>query len=101
VYIQYYGLPEDEEGNIEIPDTPNGHLETYLEYFLKRRLTERLMGNNDTVGLQNLYQVYSQQESVSLRNASTEIKMTNLKPRTFKRMQSLNRLESLQYEINL
>jgi signal recognition particle GTPase len=73
----------------------------YLEYFLKRRLAERLMGNNDALGLQNLYQVYSQQENISLRNASTELKMTNLKPRVFKRMQSLNRLESLQYEINL
>lgn len=101
VYIQYYGLPVDEEGNINIPDTPNGHLEMYLEYFLKRRLAERLMGNNDALGLQNLYQVYSQQENITLRNASTELKMTNLKPRVFKRMQSLNRLESLQYEINL
>jgi hypothetical protein len=96
--MQYYGLPVDEDGNIEIPDTPNGHLETYLEYHLKRRLAERLMGNNDAQGLQNLYQVYTQQESVALRNASTELKMTKLKPNFFKRMKYVNKLESLQYQ---
>lgn len=98
IYMQYYGLPVDEDGNIEIPDTPNGHLETYLEYHLKRRLAERLMGNNDAQGLQNLYQVYSQQESIALKNASTELKMSKLKPSTFQKMKRLNQLESLQYE---
>ena len=100
IYMQYYGLPTDEEGNIEIPETPNGHLETYLEYFLKRRLAERLMGNNDAVGLQNLYQIYAQNEGVALRNASTELKMSKLKPSTFQKMKMLNKLESLQYETN-
>lgn len=98
IYMQYYGLPVDEEGNIEIPNTPNGHLETYLEYFLKRRLTERLMGNNDALGLQNLYQVYKGEETIALRNASTELKMSKLKPSTFKKIQRLNQLESRQYE---
>jgi hypothetical protein len=101
IYLQYYGLPVDEDGQIDIPDTKNGHLETYLEYFIKRRLAERLMGNNDAQGLQNLYQVYAQQESVALRNATTELKMTKLKPSTFQRMKRVNQLESLQYQTNL
>jgi hypothetical protein len=98
--MQYYGLPVDEEGNIDIPETPNGHLETFLEYFLKRRIAERLMANNDALGLQSLYQVYKQEENVSLRNASTELKMSKLKPSTFQKMKMLNKLESLQYETN-
>lgn len=100
IYMQYYGLPVDEEGNIDIPETPNGHLETFLEYFLKRRIAERLMANNDALGLQSLYQVYKQEENVSLRNASTELKMSKLKPSTFQKMKMLNKLESLQYETN-
>lgn len=100
IYMQYYGLPTDEEGNIEIPNTPNGHLETYLEYFLKRRLAERLMGNNDAQGLQTLYQVYKNEESVSLKNASTELKMSKLSPATFQKIKILNQLESKQFETN-
>lgn len=100
IYLQYYGLPQDEEGNINIPDTPNGHLETYLEYFLKRRLAERLMGNNDAQGLQSLYTVYKQEESIALKNASTELKMTKLKPEVFKQMRLLNKLETFQYQKN-
>jgi len=100
IYMQFYGLPVDEEGNIEIPDTPNGHLETYLEYYLKRRLAERLMGNNDSQGLEKLYQVYAQQESIALKNATTELKMSKLKPHVFQKLKRINHLESLQYETN-
>ena len=58
------------------------------------------MGNNDAIGLQNLYQIYAQNEGVALRNASTELKMSKLKPSTFQKMKMLNKLESLQYETN-
>jgi hypothetical protein len=100
IYMQFYGLPTDEEGNIEIPETKNGHLETFLEYFLKRRLAERLMGNNDAQGLQNLYTIYKQEETVALKNASTELKMSKLKPSTFAKIKRLNQLESKQFETN-
>lgn len=100
IYMIYYGLPVDDEGNIEIPDTPNGHLETYLEYYIKRRLSERLMANGDAQALAQMYQIYAQNESIALRNASTELKMTRLKPDVFQRMKQLNHLESLQYETN-
>ena len=99
IYLQFYGLPVDEEGYMEIPDTGNGHLETYLEYYLKRRLTERLMGNNDAQGLSNLYSVYKQEEQVALRNASNEVKMRKLTPQTLNRMINLNKVETLKYEI--
>ncbi len=100
IYMQYYGLPTDEEGEIDIPDTKNGHLDTYLEYFIKRRLAERLLGNNDAVGLSNLYNIYKQEEQIALRNASNELKFAKLTPRSFKRMKRLNDLELLKYEIN-
>ena len=99
IYMQYYGLPLDEEGRLNVADTKNGHLETYLEYFLKRRAAERLLGNNDAQGIQNLYQIYKQEEGIALRNASSEVKLAKLTPHAMKRWHKLNRLEALTFEI--
>jgi hypothetical protein len=99
IYMQYYGLPLDEEGNIDFPESKNGHLEEYLEYRLKRKIAERAIGNKEGAGLQNLYSSYVQQERVALRNASNELKMGHLAPGQFNaRIRRLNRLESLQFE---
>jgi hypothetical protein len=99
IYMQYYGLPIDESGNIDIPESKNGHLEEYLEYRIKRKAAERLIGNNDATGLANLYKAYIQQEQIHLRNASNELKMTRIQPKdTMRRWKRLNRLESLQFE---
>ena len=102
VYMQYYGLPLSEDGRVEIPETKNGFLETYLEYHIKRRLAERLMGNNDAQSLANLYSVYVQQEQISLRNTSGNLKMSKINPlNTRVRIQRLNRLETLSYEVRV
>ena len=98
IYTMYYGLPLDENGDIDIPESKNGHLEEYLEYRVKRKVAERLIGNNDAVGLQALYQIYKGEEQVSLKNASNEFKMRSITPESMKRLKRLNRLESLQYE---
>lgn len=98
IYTQYYGLPVDENGAINIPESKNGHVEEYLEYRLKRKAAERLIANNDAVGLQSMYSVYKSEEQVSLRNASNELKMRSITPESMKRLKRLNRLESLQFE---
>ncbi len=101
LYLKYYGLPTDSEGNIDIPDTKNGHLHDYVELHMKRKLVERLIGGGDAQpGLSNMYSAFVQQESVALRNAANELKMTKLTPRALKRIQKLNRMEVLTYEIN-
>jgi hypothetical protein len=100
VYMQFYGLPVDEEGRIDTVDSKNGHLETYIEYHLKRRAAEGLLGNNDAQGIQALYPVYKQEESTALRNASAELKLTKITPHAMKRWHRLNRLETLTFEIN-
>jgi hypothetical protein len=97
IYLQYYGLPQDENGMVDIPETFNGHLEMYLEYYVKRRAAERLIGNNDAVGLSTLYSVYAQQEAIALPNASNEAKMSRLGPKIFARLNRLNKLEGSQY----
>ncbi len=48
-----------------------------------------------------MYSVYKREEQVSLRKASSELKLTNIRPSFSKRIKRLNRLESLQYESSL
>lgn len=99
IYMQYFGLPKDSDGKIDIPETKNGHLETYLEYYVKRRLAERLMANNDALGLSNLFSVWKQEESVALKNAGGNLKMSKIKPNQLRnRIQRINRSETLAYE---
>lgn len=100
IYIQYLGLPLDEDGNIDVPQFPNGYLDEYLEYYLKRRLAESLIANGDAQGIQALYQTYQQQESIALRNASNEIKMTNFDTKEFRRkIKAYNRYNFLKQEV--
>lgn len=101
IYIQYYGLPVDEEGNIDVPDTANGHLNKYIEYYLKRTVAEQLIGNSDAQGVQALYPIFAQEESKALRNASSELKLTKLTPKDMRKMQMRNRLDVLNFEIDL
>lgn len=101
IYIQYYGLPADEDGNLVIPNTYNGHLETYLEYYVKERLIERLLLNSESVALSNMYSIMAQKKAVALKNAAAELKMGNINPDRFrKRMRKLNTIEALKYSLN-
>lgn len=100
VYIEFYGLPRDEEGYIAIPETKTGHLETFVEYYLKRRIAESLLANGDAQGLSQMYQVYLAQERTALNHATNEIKGRAFSPRVMRNIAKLNRLESLQYDIN-
>lgn len=100
IYMMYQGLPTDEDGNIEIPDTPNGSLEVYLEYHLKSLLCERLMLLSDnTRNLSILYPIYSQKRMIAKKNASNELKSMRLNPkRLINRISYLNRKDTLKYE---
>jgi len=100
IFLKYYGLPIDDEGRVDIPSTSNEHLEEYIELHLKRKLTERLMINNDAQqGLANMYQVIAQREPVALRNAANELKMRSLTPKALKGMRRASKYKTLQYEV--
>jgi hypothetical protein len=50
IYIQYFSLPTDDSGEIEIPQLSNDKLYEYLSYTLKRRALEMLwMGEDENV----------------------------------------------------
>lgn len=77
IYVRYTGLPMT-DGEIDIPESKNSHIDLYIEYHVKRRLAEKLLGNNDAVGLSNLYSIYRSEERMALQNASNELKMGNI-----------------------
>lgn len=99
IYMQYYGLLKSDDDTIAIPDTPNGTVETFIEYHLKVKLAERLIANSDAQGLSQIYPIWARREEQAFGNAKAELKMIKLSPRSFKRLAQANRLESLQYEL--
>lgn len=79
IYIRYNGFPVDKEGSLEIPESPNGYLERYLELRLKIATAEMIIANGENVaGLMSLYSPWKQEERVARHNAQTEVKSNNL-----------------------
>jgi hypothetical protein len=99
IYMQYYGLRKEDDGTISVPDTPNGSVESYIEYHLKMKLAERLIGNGEGQGLTQMYPIWSQKESIERGNAKAELRMTKLTPKALIGMNRSGRLEGAQYEI--
>jgi len=101
VYVMYYGLPTDADGNITFPNDKNGEVEEYIEYAIKLNTTERLMGDDDAGKLEKMYPIYDRRHSVARKRASNVVKMKKLTPRTFTRIEKLNQQESFMYESSL
>lgn len=79
VYMVYNGFPEDEEGFVEIPETNQGNLKLYLEYMVKRRIVEEVIGNGDNTNAEiSMYQLYQQQELQYFSLAKTELKFKDM-----------------------
>lgn len=75
IYIQFYGLDTDEDGEIIIPDIM--HLDKYLEYYCKARLTENLIANGrNPQALAQLLPVFKQEADKQFSNAMTASKMS-------------------------
>ena len=82
VYIKYYGVELDDDGLPIIPETTKGELLTYVLYFVKRNILETIMTNGDDVNVANLFQYYSNQEVMQLGLAMTDVKFSQLNPKT-------------------
>jgi hypothetical protein len=91
VYMQYYGIPHTEDGDIVIPETDRGELATYIEYALKQRLIEKLLTNGDDPNLATLLQYYNGKEKVQYGLAMADAKMSTLKPSSYRRLTQANR----------
>lgn len=98
IYIQYAGLPIDEEGELIIPETQHNHLKEYLMYHCKAKLMENLMGNGDEPNLINMYQLYAAKEREYFALAMTEAKFSGLSHDWDKKLKNKMRLTTLKYE---
>ena len=99
IYMKYYGLPVDDEGNIDVPDTKNGHLAKYLEFYLKRTTAEYLITSAGASELQSMFSYFREQEGISLRNTTNELKMSKINPKSMQRLKLRNKLQTLTFEI--
>ena len=79
IFIVYRGYEEDDEGFVIIPDTNQGYLKTYIEYFVKRRIIEDIIGNSDnSTNEMALYQMYQSQEMQYFSLSKTELKFKDI-----------------------
>lgn len=79
LYIVYKGFVTDEDGNIDVPETPNGHLYTFMVSYLMSKLALRLLRSTKGSAqfLSQDAQLQAQQARVSKHNAHTDLKMMN------------------------
>lgn len=80
IYVQYYGLETDDEGDIIIPDDGLGHIENYLENFCKYKLAINLTANNkNPQALAQLIPLYKQEADRLFGLAMTSSKFKALR----------------------
>lgn len=98
IYMQYSGLPTDEDGELVIPETQHDHLFNYLMYHCKSKIMENLMGNGDEPNLINMYKIYTAKEREYFSLAMTEVKFEGLSHDWDKKMKNKMRLTTMKYE---
>lgn len=99
IYIQYYGLPMDENCLPMIPTTPNGWLEEYLEVYVKRRILEDAMLSGDSKDKQYLYNSLMAQEQDLQSKARSDTSKINMEA-LYKALR-VNRSRMRKYDIYL
>lgn len=77
IYLQYHGLMS-EDGEIVIPETQHNRLKTYLDYYVKSKIIEELILNNDDPNKVNLLQYFDGKARDQFDLAMTEAKFESL-----------------------
>jgi hypothetical protein len=99
LYVEYYSLPADEEGNPIIPKTDNGYLEEYIEYNIKRKILEDAMMSKDARDLFTLFQFIKAEEDKMFSMAQRDVSPMSMK--SFWSAISKRRMDLAKYNINL
>jgi len=100
IYMQYRGLPADEDGNIIIPETQHNRLQEYLLYYCRMRILEDVVtGKDDDAG--NLLTYYAGRTREAFGLAMTELKFTGLGKGWAAVMRNKQRKQTLKYDIML
>lgn len=99
IFIQYYGYDIGDDDLIEIPDTNQGHLIEYLEYFCKSKIMENIVANGDnTKNEVQMMQYYQVKEVDLFALAMTDAKASLFTKEAFNKVKRDNRLNRLSHE---
>ena len=92
IYIQYYGIPTDEDGDIIIPEITTGDILQYVKAYIKVELAEFVIANNlNPVGISQLYPNWKQELMMLKRAALTEAKFAGLDKGWARKFKTLNK----------
>ena len=72
IYIQYRGLPTDEEGDLIIPEIQRNKLVEYIQYTCIRRTLQNLLLNSDDPNIGQKFQLYKQLENEAYAAAKND-----------------------------
>lgn len=78
IYMQYYGLPTDDEGDVIIPETQHDELKEYLLYLAQEEVLYRAIMADDDPNAGNKYTLVKQLAKEAKQLAYTETKMEAL-----------------------
>jgi len=96
IYMQYYGLPVDDDGDLWIPEMRN--LEEYLIAYCRMKILEDVYYNDEDVNVINKLQLAKQEVSSLYGMAQTQVKFEALSKDWDKKIKNKNRRETLKYE---
>lgn len=100
IYIQYYGIPTDEDGDIIIPEITTGDILQYVKAYIKVELAEFVIANNlNPVGISQLYPNWKQELMMLKRAALTEAKFAGLDKGWARKFKTLNQRDIAVFDL--
>ena len=78
IYMQYYGLPTNDEGEIIVPDTQHDELKEFLIYLAQEEVLYRVLMSDDDPNVGNKFSLVKQLTEDARQLAYTETKMEAL-----------------------
>ena len=95
LYVQYYGIPVDEDGEVVIPEITTGDILAYIKNYVKIQIAEELIANNkNPLGLAQLYPVWAQKDRELKRAAIVEAKFAGLSKNWHVKYKRLNKRDT-------
>lgn len=101
IYIQYYGLPTDENGEVVIPEYTTSDILTYITQYVKVGIAERLIQNNlNPQGIAQLYPSWKAELPMLKAGALRESKYNGLDTDWNKKFKELNKRDISSYDFS-
>ena len=101
LFIKFYGFEVDEQGKPYIPQSPHEHLETYITYFLKRKIFEDIWLNSDDTSIEGKIQYLMMQEKAEFDYAMSDVKADSLTFKGFAKLERMNKKRTATFEYSL